>query len=415
MSWLSDLGGTLGAMGSVLGAFVPGVGQAIAGIGGLLAMTDDPDALILFPGEPFEPGGMAYGLARTEPNGGPDETGRGRGFYIDGSQWTAGPLYKMPGSPYAHELWGGYALSSNQPTDTDELGSDNFLSIDAKGRVRGRVNPAGTRQPEVVAEAYAMAWGIDLETIAGQRLLLFSDTLETAVVYRAPQLEGLERGSFHEVVRADRAAAVAAFWMEQWETQEAPVFDSSVADIRTWDEDGGGAIQTWVNEVSLWGESAGAYAPNSQGVFSEWGNRAEWKNLQTPNSVVAFEAWEARRETELSKWDVAAYSWYQQKAEQLAANALSEYQAQQAQEYWDAWNSAQDANTDFISYLTGEEQEPTYLPPPPAPLISGIPPVQGSPVALESEQIVSLQGEALTVGEEEAIGIGAAAAALLIL
>jgi hypothetical protein len=459
MSWLSDVGGTLGSMGSVLGAFVPGVGQAIAGVGGLLAMTDDPDALILFPEYPFEPGGMAYGISRTRPGG--DE----RGIYLGASSWTNGPSYQAEGgigASYGSEaLWSHFiiglgpshgipqpmgsglgqgsairginpvfgaqgVLSSSQQvfgiSQSYWAGGDGAVSsatpsggfVSSFGGMSDLGGTQTSRQfREEITLVYGALWGLDLETMTRnplgpgpRRLFVRDDNSNRTHVITAPEFVQIERGPLQDIVLAVRGADAAEFWRDEWLSATAPVLDSSVADIRGWDENGGGAVQTWMQSAPLWNrnDSGGLVGPQNL-AYDGLPSLASWTNLQTPEAEIAYTEWAAYQSVEAVKLQTAGAEWWSQKQQIEAQAAWDEYQAQAQGLYWEQFQASQAQSQAYLAHLTEYSN-----------------PYQGTPQGSMDESMEALvsaqpttEEEPLTVGEEEAIGIGAAAAALLIL
>ena len=463
MSWLSDLGGTLGSMGSVLGAFVPGVGQAIAGVGGLLAMTDDPDALILFPEYPFEPGGMAYGISRTRPGG--DE----RGIYLGGSSWTNGPSYKAEDhSSWEDEKWRFFIAPSNagvpQPMGIGLGGGSAIYEINgvmgAQGGLSnsnqvfrlswshwggGNGNPTGynsygpvddTRQwREEITLVYGALWGLDLETMTrnpiGQgprRLMVKDDNTSRMHIISVPDFVQIERGPLREIVLAERGKDAAEFWRDEWLSATEPVLDSSVADIRGWDEHGGGAVQTWMQSAPLWNQDDSG----NNTAYRNYPSLSSWTNLETPEAETAFTQWAAYQAVELAKYQTAGAEWWGQKQQIEAQAAWDEYQAQAEAYYWEQWQANQAQSQAYLADLT-QYSNPFTSPPQANPQAEqtsltgdvdtssslGAPPIPDASPNLPTDPYVEPEpvpaAAPLTVGEEEAIGIGAAAAALLIL
>lgn len=446
MSWLSDLGSTLGSMGGVLGAFVPGVGQAIAGVGGLLALTDDPEALILFPGYPFEPGGMAYGIQRAKPGDG------GSGIYLGGISYTNGPSYEAEAGPnsYWHE-WSPFINSGAghagrgipQPMQWQEtpLGGSASLRPEPRGWFRidrsywgfgdgagsgFQINAPGqqfdaTRSwREEGALLYAAKWGLDLETITrapigmGNRRLFIQDEGGTRMgVFEVPEFGArIQRGPLADIVLAERGQEAAVFWKDEWLTASSPVFDSSVANLQTWDEPGGGAIQTWMQTAPLWDRDDSG----SNVAYRGYPSLESWRNLETVESVQAFQAWETYQGIEQVKYQNAAAPWYEQKQQIEAQQAWDEYQAQAEAFYWAQWQESQSASAEYLEGLAAVSESPTpedQIPEQTALGISVNPP-QMAENAMPAGEAAALDAE-LSPEEEEAIGIGATAAALIIL
>jgi hypothetical protein len=450
MSWLSDIGGTLGSIGGTLGAFVPGVGQAIAGVGGLLAMTDDPEALILFPEYPFAPGGMAYGITRRAPGGDP------RGFHLGGASWTNGPTYKSEDtSSYALRLWGMFAQGSGTPQpatweDVDgvfaaqgylahagQLFRINLTWLDVLVGVGGYSTVGPTSQQvdarigkEKGALVYGALWGLDLETMVRnpigpgpRRLFIRDDDSNRIYAFEVPEFLQIQRGPLREIVVAERGQAAAEFWRDEWLNATEPAFDSSVADLKTWDEHGGGAVQTWMQSAPLWDKQGASE------VYRGYPQLEAWTNLETPESQIAFEQWATYQAVELAKYQTAGAEWWSQKQQIEAQAAWDIYQAEAEAYYWEQYQANQAQSAAYLEQLTAVSN-PFATPPQGNPqsaqtsLTGDVPPIPPPPPIIPAPELPAdpyiapapaVAAEPLTVGEEEAIGIGAAAAALLIL
>lgn len=415
MSWLSDLGGSLGAAGGVLSGFVPGVGSALGAIGGVLGSLDDPEALMLAPPFPYSPNGMAYGLTRTYPGG------DGRGFYLGSTNWTRGPMY-VSGSggstinaPGAQTLWPYFDTNNGRPQPW--TGDAIFNNWKVRGGERVEA-PSTTWNAENAALALASVWTLDLESMAqnpvgegSRRILIEDDNSNQYGIFNvapAPTRQG-----FMQLVLASRGLELGQFWNQQWATSTAPIFDTSEADPRTWNEAGGGAVQTWMQLVDI-----EPVASSTFGGMPSWLNPnesyesgtvatslADWKALNTPAAQEAYQAWQTVQAAEELKYSNASAAWY---AIQDAKRAQAEYDAFQAQQeayYWEQWNASQAAGAEYLSYLTG-----AYVPP--MPVAPGAPadPMTPSFMTAQPEQLAP---EPISTGEVAAGG--AAALGLLLL
>jgi hypothetical protein len=448
MSWLSDLGGTLGGIGSTLGAFVPGVGQAIAGVGGLLSMTDDPEALLLFPAYPYEPGGMAYGLSRTLPGGDP------RGVWLGGNSWTNGPTYRAIGSSIAsaQDPWRYFVNGAPQPMGSGLGGGSAIYDINGAMGAQGELAQSGQvfrlpghlwddNRPEAVARrfreeislVYGALWEQDLETMCcnpvgmgPRRLFVQDDDSGILNVITVPPFAQIERAPLREIVEADRAKPAAEFWRDEWLQAPAPVFDASVANLRTWEEDGGGAVQTWMMLAPLWdqvGGTAEIYYGTARQLYEGYPSLASWRNLETPEAEAAYSLWQTHQAAELVKYQTAGTVWWEQKQQIEAQAAWDAYQAQAQAYYWQQWEENQAASSAYLADLTAYSnpftQAPQAAPQAAQTSLSGdVAPEEPSP-DLPVESLTTLPQpteapEPLTVGEEEAIGLGAAAALLIL-
>tara|TARA_R110002012_G_scaffold85272_1_gene212755 strand:+ start:4521 stop:5285 length:765 start_codon:yes stop_codon:yes gene_type:complete len=244
-----------------------------------------------------------------------------------------------------------------------------------------------------------------------RRILIEDDNTNRYAIFNvapAPTRQG-----FMQLVLASRGLELGQFWNQQWATSTAPIFDTSEADPRTWNETGGGAVQTWMQLVEIedlaepgyinpWNTFALANAVTSGKVAT---SLADWKGLNTPAAQAAYEAWQTVQAAEELKYSNASAAWY---AIQDAKRAQAEYDAFQAQQeayYWEQWNASQAAGAEYLSYLTG-----AYVPP--MPVAPGAPadPMTPSFMTAQPEQLAP---EPISTGEVAAGG--AAALGLLLL
>jgi len=404
MSWISDLGGSLGAAGGVLSGFVPGVGATLGAIGGILGSLDDPDALMLAPPFPYSPNGLAYGLTRTYPGG--DE----RGFYLGSTNFTRGPMYSTDGQ--FGNLWPHFDTNNGRPQPWTGDAIFNHWKVRGGERVEA---PSTTWSDENAALSLASLWTLDLESMAqnpvgegSRRVFIEDDNTNLVGVFNvtpAPTRQG-----FMELVLASRGLELGQFWNQQWATSTAPIFDTSEADPRSWDEPGGGAVQTWMQlvEVNI------TYTPNSGGQLhhSFYGidtytggivqtSLADWKALNTPAAQAAYALWQQVQNTEELKYSNAASAWWAIKDAKAAQAQYDAFQAQQQAYYWDQWNASQAAGADYLSYLTG-----SYVPPLPV-----LPSAPGDPLTpnfmtSQPEQLAALPIAPVPVAAGGAAALG---------
>lgn len=422
MSWLSDLGNSLGAAGGVLSGFVPGVGSALGAIGGVLGSLDDPDALMLAPPFPYSPNGMAYGLTRTYPGG------DGRGFYLGSTNWTRGPMYISGGggSPISsvvagNEFWPYFDINNGRPQPWDGSGKTNDGAWNNNLIIRGgeRIESHwGLWSAENAALGLASVWTLDLESMAqnpvgegSRRVLIEHDNSNRVAIFNvapAPTRQG-----FMELVLASRGLELGQFWNQQWSTSTAPIFDTSEADPRSWDEPGGGAVQTWMQLVEI-------NDMKSSGYVNPWTTNhgpedyyhgyvetslADWKALNTPEAQAAYEAWQTVQAAEELKYSNASAAWWAIKDAKTAQAEYDAFQAQQEAYYWEQWNASQAAGAEYLSYLTG-----AYVPPMP---VAPAAPGDALAPSFMTAQPEQLAPEPLSTGEVAAGG--AAALGLLLL
>jgi hypothetical protein len=238
---------------------------------------------------------------------------------------------------------------------------------------------------------------------------------DNPAVGQAEYISHPERAPFKNIVKAEHARPVAEFWQRELKFGEHPVFDSSVADLRTWEE--GGATSTWMNEVGgnlshkVMGGTGGGMTGDYGQQFWPSTSHSNWTNLTTAQSQAAYAAWETRRQVELLKWETASLPWYEAKAEREAQAEYQAYQEEQSAAYWAAWEADQAAAAAYIATLTDEPAPAALAGLPPsagveAPPFAGLPPFAG----VEAPSVDELQVQAVQESEQEAIQEAAVAA-----
>ena len=125
-------------------------------------------------------------------------------------------------------------------------------------------------------------------------------------IISVPDFVQIERGPLREIVLAERGKDAAEFWRDEWLSATEPVLDSAVAEIRGWDEHGGGAVQTWMQSAPLWNQDDSG----NNTAYRNYPSLSSWTNLETPEAETAFTQWAAYQAVELAKYQTAGAEWW---------------------------------------------------------------------------------------------------------